>query len=82
MVPENVEVLKIVKMLDTLVLGKILQQDAAGEYVSTTETELLFRKINVTDCALHGFNFLNTYIWSPAFFRDSEKIHSIGTYWV
>ena len=67
MVPENVEVLKIAMMLDTLVLGKILLQDAAGEYVSTTETELLFRKINVTDCALHGFNFLNTYIGSPAF---------------
>ena len=46
-VPENVEVLKIVKMLDTLVLGKILLQDAAGEYVSTTEIELLFRKINI-----------------------------------
>jgi hypothetical protein len=56
-VPENVEVLKIVKMLDTLVLGKILQQDAVEEYVSTTETELLFRKINITYCALHGFIF-------------------------
>ena len=47
MVPENVEVLKTVKMLDTLALGKILLQDAAGEYVSTTEIELLFRKINI-----------------------------------
>ena len=56
MVPENVEVLKIVKMLDTLALGKILLQDAAGEDVSTTEIELLSRK-NKHYCDLLGFIF-------------------------
>ena len=40
MVPGNVKRLKIAKMLDTLLLGKILLKDAEREYVPTVPQKI------------------------------------------